>query len=62
MSSKPKKKRPGRKPIGPPISITLTPEQRDWLISLIEPGGTLTGVVRRLVQTAMDASSFPFRR
>ncbi len=46
-------KKKSRKRIGQPISITLTPEQREWVDSLIPPGGTRTDVVRGIIQTAM---------
>lgn len=42
-----------RKRIGQPISVTFTPEQAAWLRSKIEAGGTLTEVVRRIVDHAM---------
>ncbi len=44
----------GRKRIGQPISITLTDEQRAWIDSQIEPGGTRTEVIRRIIQRALD--------
>jgi hypothetical protein len=44
----------GRPLLGQPISIVLTPEQRDWLDAQIPPGGTRTEVVRQIIQLAMD--------
>lgn len=35
-----------------PISITLTDQQRDWLLAQVPEGGTLTEVVRGLVEDA----------
>ena len=48
------KRGPGRTRIGQPISITLTDEQKDWLIRLITPGNTLTGIVRSIIQAEME--------
>jgi hypothetical protein len=44
--------RAGRPRIGQPISITVTDEQHAWLISRIPPAGTLTAVVRDLIERA----------
>lgn len=48
-----KKKKPGRPRIGQPISLTLTKEQKEWIDSQIEPGGTRTQVIRRIITEAM---------
>ncbi len=46
----------GRPRIGGfPISVTLTQAQRDWLTEQIPPGGTLTAVIRGLVEAARKA-------
>lgn len=42
-----------RKRIGQPISLTLTPEQRDWIDSKKEPGGTRTEAIRKIINEAM---------
>lgn len=52
---KKKKETRGRKKIGTPISVTLTPEQEAWVDSQIEPGGTRTQAIRRIIQKAMDS-------
>jgi len=49
------KKKAGRKRIGQPISITVTPQQRKWLEAQIPPGGTLTEAIRAIFQKAMGA-------
>ncbi len=51
-----KKKKAGRRRVGRPLSVTFTDEQCDWLKSQIAPGETLTLVVRRCVQAAMERS------
>ncbi len=42
-----------------PISITLTDPQRDWLLAQVPEGGTLTELVRALVQDAMQRGANP---
>lgn len=54
--TKPANKKPGRKRIGQPISLTLTPEQRAWIDAQIAPGETRTQVLRKIIQQAMDGS------
>lgn len=51
---KTRKSKAGRKRIGQPISVTFTDEQRAWIDSQVEPGGTRTEVIRRIVQKAME--------
>lgn len=45
-----------RKRITQPISITLTPEQRAWVLDRVPPGGTVTETVRAIIQATMDKS------
>lgn len=45
----------GRPRIGPTACIALTAEQHAWLEAQIPPGGSLSAVVRSLVQAAMAA-------
>jgi hypothetical protein len=42
-----------RQRIGQPISLTLTPEQKAWVDSKIEPGGTRTEAIRKIIHDAM---------
>lgn len=48
----------GRKKIGPPISVTVTPEQRRWLNTQIPMGGTLTQVIRKIIEDAMTCVEY----
>lgn len=42
-----------------PISITLTDDQREWLLAQVPEGGTLTELIRALVQEAKDRGANP---
>lgn len=53
-------KRPkGRPKVGPPVCISLMPDQRLWLEARVPPGGSLSAVVRALVQAEMERPAAP---
>lgn len=43
----------GRKRVGQPISVALTPELKLWIDSKKEHGGTRSEVIRRILTNAM---------